>query len=73
MTHEEKVQYMRIAAGVCKLGFTDYHIDLLVSIYDKVLELKGGTDINSLSNIEYEAEQREKQRVIDKKKKEATI
>jgi cystathionine beta-lyase family protein involved in aluminum resistance len=40
MTHEEKVNYMKIAAGMVGYGFDKKGLDMLVSIYDLVLEKK---------------------------------
>ena len=58
MTHEEKINYMRIAAGVCNYGFTNEQLDLLVSLYETVIELKGKTDINTISKVEADVEKR---------------
>jgi hypothetical protein len=52
MTHEEKINYMRISAGICGFGFEPKHLDLLVSIYELILEKKGKTDIDDLVHIE---------------------
>lgn len=74
MTHNQKIQYMRLAAGMSGYGFTDEGLDLLVSIYDKVLAAKGKTSISDIVDIQVEVEKRadaakKKQMVIEAKKK----
>ena len=54
MTHEEKVNYMKIAAGIVGYGFDKKGLDMLVSIYDLVLEKKGETDLKSMVAIKCE-------------------
>lgn len=62
MTHEEKINYMRIATGIAGFGIKNEHLDLLVSIYELVLEKKGKTDMISCLNVEDEVKKREKVR-----------
>lgn len=61
---------MRIAAGICGFGFKEEQLDLLVSIYDLVLEKKGETDVDSCCKIERAAKSRadirHKQALLDK-------
>ena len=52
MTHEQKINYMKIAAGIVGYGFETKGLDLLVSIYELVIEKGGKTDIWSISKIE---------------------
>lgn len=63
MTHEEKVNYMKIAAGIVGYGFEKKSLDMLVSLYDLVLEKKGKTDLHSIVKIQCEVEDREKKRI----------
>jgi hypothetical protein len=70
MTHEEKVNYMKIATGMVGYGFEKKGLDMLVSMYDLVLEKKGKTDLDSVVKVEFEVEEREKQRIKSKKLKE---
>ena len=58
MTHEEKINYMRIAAGVCRFGIDNEQLDLLVSIYEKILEKQGETDMKDLAKIQVEVKKR---------------
>lgn len=76
MTHEEKIQYMKYATGICHYGFTTKQLDLLVSLYEKVLVSKGETSLMDISKIEAQVEKRaeiaRKKEVLDefsKKKK----
>lgn len=58
MTHEEKINYMRIATSMCNYGFRNDQLDLLVSLYELVLEKKGETDVNSVTKVELEVKSR---------------
>lgn len=54
MTHEEKVAYYRITLNICQFGFNDKQTDLMVRLYELVLEKQGGTDLESIFNIKEE-------------------
>lgn len=58
MTHEEKINYMRIAAGICALGFTQKQLDLLVSLYELVIEKQGKANLEDAIGIESEVKKR---------------
>jgi hypothetical protein len=70
MKHEEKINHMRIAAGICHYGFSNEQLDLLVSLYELVLERKGNTDIDSIVRVEHAVKSRadikHKQNLLDK-------
>lgn len=53
MTQEEKIKYFQTAASICNLGFDYKTIDLLVNLYDLVLEKKGETDLKSIVAIKW--------------------
>lgn len=58
MTHEEKINYMRIAAGIAGFGMKNEHLDLLVSVYELILEKKGKGNIEDVVKIESEVKHR---------------
>lgn len=58
MTHEEKIQYMRFAASLVGFGFSPADLDLLVSLYEKINEKKGETNLEDIATIRAEVEQR---------------
>lgn len=58
MTHEEKVNYMRIATGIVGYGFDTKSLDMIVSLYDLVLEKQGDTDLKSVCKVESEVNKR---------------
>lgn len=58
MTHEEKVNYMRISAGICGYGFKNEHLDLLVSLYELVLEKQGKGSIEDIVKAELDVKSR---------------
>lgn len=63
MTHEEKINNMRIATALCNFGFNNEQLDLLVSLYDIVTEKEGKTSLEDICKIEFQAQGREKDRV----------
>lgn len=70
MTHEEKINFMRISAGICGYGFDHKGLDLLVSLYELVLEKQADSDLRSISKIEADVKQRDdvkkRQDLLDK-------
>lgn len=52
MTHEEKITYMKIAASLVGYGFERQGLDMLVSLYELVLQKKGETDLHSIVDVE---------------------
>jgi hypothetical protein len=70
MTHEEKINYMRIAAGICSFGFRNDQLDLLVSLYELILKKKGKSNVEDALNVEHEvknrADTKAKQDLLDK-------
>lgn len=67
MQHEKKINYMKIAAGICGFGFTCEQLDLLTSIYDKVLVNEGDTNLREIAEIEVQVSNREKERLKKEK------
>ena len=49
---------MRIAAGIAGFGIKNEHLDLLVSVYELILEKKGKSDIEDVVKIESEVKHR---------------
>ena len=66
MTHEQKITYLSIAANICSFGFKKEHTDLLVCLYEAVMEKGGELDLRSISVIQSECEARNKSRLLDK-------
>lgn len=60
MTHDEKINYMNIAAGICGFGFSREQMDLLVSLYEQVITKEGSADLRGLAKIQSEVEKRAK-------------
>lgn len=58
MTHNEKIDYMRISAGVCGFSFQQEHLDLLVSIYELILEKKGSAKLDDIVCVEQAVKER---------------
>lgn len=58
MTHEEKINYMKISAGICGYAFDTKGLDLMVSLYELVIEKQGESDIRSISKLEVEVKNR---------------
>ena len=70
MTHEDKIQYMKFAAGICNYGFSTEQLDLMVSLYELILEKKGGTDLRSVFEVQAatkaRADAKKKSELLDK-------
>lgn len=70
MTQEEKINYMRISAGIAGFGFRNEQLDLLVSLYELILEKEGSSDIEQIVQIELEVKNRadaiSKSKLLDK-------
>lgn len=66
MTHEEKITYMRIATNLCKFGFNEEHIDLLVSLYEGVVKMEGNMTLKDTVEIELTCKDRERARNVSK-------
>lgn len=62
MTPEEKLNYMRIAAGIVGYSFDRKGLDMLVSVYDLVIEKQGDADLRSIVKVECEVVERETKR-----------
>jgi hypothetical protein len=68
MTHEEKISYMKVAAGIIGYNFHVQDLDMLVSIYDKILQKKGDTDLKDLVDIQIKIERKYKEVELKNKK-----
>ena len=70
MEHKEKINYMRIASGMAGFSIQNNHLDLLVSLYEYVIEKQGKGNLREIITIEAEAMKREeieeRKRVLDK-------
>lgn len=58
MTHEEKINYMKIAAGIVGYGFDTKGLDMLVSLYELVIEKQGETDLKNVCQVEADVKKR---------------
>jgi hypothetical protein len=58
MTHEQKINYMRIATGIAGYGFDNKALDMIVSLYELVIEKQGESDLRVISKIEAEVKER---------------
>jgi len=58
MTQEEKIKYMAIAASICHFHLKEQEMDLLVSLYDLILEKKGDADLKAIARIQLEVNER---------------
>jgi len=58
MTHEQKIRYMEIATSIVGFKFRQQDMDMIVSLYDLVLEKEGETDLESVCKLQFEVEQK---------------
>lgn len=62
MTHEEKITYMKIATNMSGYGFQLKDLDMLVSLYELVIEKQGDADIKSIVKVQVEVKNRDDER-----------
>jgi hypothetical protein len=53
---------MRIAAGMASLYFNNDQLDLLVSLYDTVIEKEGKTSVSDIVDVEFAVKTRKEER-----------
>lgn len=70
MTQEEKINYMKIATQIVGFNFRTEDLDLFISIYEFILQQKGKTNLENITNIKEEVKNRTnskaKEKVLDK-------
>lgn len=70
MTHEEKIKYMGYAAGLVGYHFKPEGLDLMISLYDLILEKQGDTTLRDTCKVEDDVKKRDeikkKQELLDK-------
>ena len=67
MTQDDKISYMQVASSIVGYSIEKKGLEMLVSVYDKVLEKKGETDLKDLVDIQISIERKYKE--IDMKNK----
>jgi len=65
MTQEDKLRYFKMAASFNNMGFTTGQVDLLVSMYEVVMQKKGKTSIDDMVRVQFEVKDREIERKIE--------
>ena len=58
MTHEEKINYMKIASGMVGYAFNPKDLDTLVSIYELLVKKKGKADLRAVLQVESDVKER---------------
>lgn len=70
MTHEKKIDFMRIASGICGFGIPYKELDLLVSIYELVIEKQGEATLMDALKVQEDVKSRDdakkKSELLDK-------
>lgn len=69
MTQDKKIQYMKIAAGICNFGFKHEDLDMLVSLYEVVIKKEGKTAIDDIVHVQFEVKARTEERALEEAKK----
>lgn len=70
MTHDDKITYMRLAAGMCNFGMSEDQLDLLLSLYEAVVKKEGSFTTADAIKIKYEVKERDAQRAVDEEARE---
>ena len=58
MTHEQKIEYMRMAEGIVGFRFQEQDLDLLVSIYELIIKKEGKTTISDVADVKHAVAER---------------
>ena len=58
MTPQEKIKYMKVATGIVGYNFNPQTLDLLVSLYELVIEKQGETSLKEVCKVEAEVIER---------------
>lgn len=70
MSHEEKIHFMKIAAGICGYGFSYQQLDLFVSLYEFVCSTEGQGSVKDVLAVEQAVKKRveiqERSELLDK-------
>lgn len=61
MSHDDKIKYMEIAANLCKFHFKTKDLDLLISLYELVIDKEGDANLKDVAKIEADLNERYKQ------------
>ena len=59
MTQEQKINNMKIAAGICGFGFDNKGLDLLVSLYELISEKEGQTSLCDVTKVQMDVKNRD--------------
>jgi hypothetical protein len=65
MTREEKINYLRIALGLQKIGVNNEMSDRIIETYEKILKLKGDFKITDAVEIELAMDKKYKQKELE--------
>lgn len=68
MTQEEKINYMSIVTKIVGYPISKKDLDMIVSLYDLIIEKQGETDVESVIKVQFEVEERRKENLIKEKK-----
>lgn len=66
MKHEEKIQYMDMAASLCHFHLKEEHLDLVVSLYELIVKKKGNANLHDVATVQAAV----KGRAIDREKED---
>lgn len=67
LSHEKKIDYLQLAAGICGFGIQEQHLDLLITIYEKVLIRKGEYSLDEMTHDKLEVDRRWEEKLKTKK------
>lgn len=64
MNHQDKLNYMEIATRICGFGFDPEPLDLLVSVYELVIEKGGQATTKDIVILKREVKDRQVERTV---------
>ena len=58
LTHQEKITYLDISMRVCGFNFKPEHLDLIITMFEAILQKKGETDLKDIAKIQSQVNDR---------------
>ncbi len=66
MELDKRIEYTRIALGICSIAIDNKTAELLVRVNDLIIEKEGSTDLHSICNVLSKVEEKYKPKIEEK-------
>jgi hypothetical protein len=68
MKHEDKIKYIQIACGMCGFNIPMEYMDMIISMYELILEKEGNADMKDIARIMAIVKEKYHEKIDEKKK-----